>query len=74
MLRGILLNVLVTITNLVNAQSATIVGKVSSQDSAVNFANIILKGTPLGCISDSAAARSETISSPGARPHQAAWS
>jgi outer membrane receptor for ferrienterochelin and colicins len=54
MLRGILLTVLVAITNLVNAQPATVVGKVSSQDSAVNFANIILLGTPLGCISDSA--------------------
>jgi outer membrane receptor for ferrienterochelin and colicins len=53
-MRGIILAVLVAITNWVNAQPATVVGKVSSQDSAVNLANIILQGTPLGCISDSA--------------------
>ncbi len=53
-MRGIILAVLVAITNWVNAQPATVVGKVSSQNSAVNFANIILQGTQLGCISDSA--------------------
>ncbi len=52
-MRPIILAVLVAITNLANAQTATVVGKVSAQKSGVQLANVILQGTSFGSISDS---------------------
>ncbi len=52
-MRAILLAVLVAITNLGNAQTATVVGNVSAQESGVQLANVILQGTSFGSISDS---------------------